>query len=153
LLTADDRWEIQDLYTRYMVAFDIRDLVTVVGSFALNGVFVDPDGVAHSGREEIQSFMASRFSLRDSEFVTSQHWIVNLLVEGDKESAHGFCYMQRIGNLRESGQLRSIQGAYQDQLIRVAHRWRFSRRKISYAPPGARTVANLLAPGPRPELG
>lgn len=135
MLTTEDRLAIQDLYHRLCVYNDLDDVEGWVNCFTEDGAYF-----VHSetrGRANLAAEAAERWrERRDHPYSNSQHWIGNLIVEGDATQASGFCYVVRMGRWKDTGEFKIItQCAYTDQLAKVGGRWLLKFRRISFGPP------------------
>jgi len=123
-LELADRVEIQELYNSYALAFDTGDAATWADHFA-------PDGRFIYGGQPITGTLALRefFGQRHAEAPGIRHFMANLVLEATEDGARG-----RISTLvfRQAGdgalRIRTI-GAYEDDLVRLDHGWRFLERR------------------------
>lgn len=135
MLAITDRAEIEELYARYCIAVDSGDVESWAQTYTEDGAFVSQGEV--SGRVEILKFAIDRVASRATkEWTEVQHWVSNLVLDGDDVEARGFCYMVRIGRPRVGERKFEFveQGYYQDRLKKVNGRWLFTRRMVVHAP-------------------
>lgn len=122
-LSTEDRLEIQELYARYNHALDFGDASGWAGCFTPDGVFASPNG-SFTGSEQLQQF-ANGFAER----MTGRHWTNNLVIDPAGEGATGKCYLM-LYRLAEGGPSILTTGVYNDELVRTAAGWRFSKRTV-----------------------
>jgi hypothetical protein len=133
-MRAADRVAIEELYARYCIALDTGDEEGWIETFTRDGEFF---GRAPArGRDELAAYHRSRMAARAEEpFTNPQHWNGNLLLQGEPPEVQGFAYVMRIGTMRDDGSIRIVRmGAYRDLLRKVAGRWLFARRQVSFEP-------------------
>ena len=135
-LTADDRWEIHELIARYNRAVDGGDPDAWVATFTPDGVFESLLVGTHAGHAELRAF-ADRFVAGDYEaWAGGQHWIGNVIIEGDGTAARVFSYHIMVVPVE-----RDVRGvlmaAHEDEVVRTTEGWRFTRRKLVPWPPGS----------------
>jgi ketosteroid isomerase-like protein len=120
-LTTDDTIEILQLYSRYNTAIDTGD------RSAFGDCFV-PDGIFDNGMNVIegQSAIAKFAEQTHSAMPGLRHNAVNIVVEGDGESAAGSAFL--IGYLVDGGYKVIVTGRYSDELTRASEGWRFTKR-------------------------
>ena len=131
-LSLADRVEIRELIARYNWAIDTRDGVGVADTFTPDGVF--DGGRIWRGREELIAFGDLRDRPPTEPGVGSQHWVTNLVFEGNHARVHlkSFFIRQNI----ERGTVTSTNlGYYRDVLVNVDGRWLFERRRWRLWPP------------------
>jgi uncharacterized protein (TIGR02246 family) len=125
-LTADDRFEIQNLYGKYSHAVDFGDADGWARTFTPDGVFVTP-GATFTGYAELAKFVTDAVARRGT---TTRHFPSNVVVDPTAAGASGKGYFAliRISEGGKPGEVR-VTGRYQDELVRTADGWRFSRRE------------------------
>lgn len=144
-LTADDKIEIQELVARYHKAIDSRSPEEWAETFTETGVFESMRVGTHRGRAELLRF-AQEFWDGDecAPWRGGQHWVANMIIEGDRRRARMFCYhmmfMPRSADAVES----VIMAAYDDDVELVDGRWRFACKRVKPWPPPETGI------GPRP---
>jgi 3-phenylpropionate/cinnamic acid dioxygenase small subunit len=125
-LTAEDRFEIQDLYARYAYTFDDADADAWSALFTPDGRFAPPGVEPVIGTTALRAFVASR----SSDMPGMRHVIANVLIEADGADVRGrayfVCYrLDGDGSFR----LRNF-GRYFDKLARSDGSWRFAVRDV-----------------------
>lgn len=127
---AAQRWEIEDLYSRYNHAVDRFRADEFAELFASDGYF--ESSARHEGREALRAFVVAREArLADAEVINQQHWTSNLVlnVRGDRASAE--CYLMRLGTDGNTGKTTLLgTGRYIDELVRIDGNWLFASRKV-----------------------
>ena len=123
-LNNDDRMEIQELISRYNFAIDFGDVEAWVATFTEDGVFHSPMG-RFEGKQALADF-AHDFV---REYPDGRHWVNNLIVEADGETARAACYIHMF---RASGDRETVAtGRYADRLQKVNGHWRFVERIVT----------------------
>jgi hypothetical protein len=133
-LTLADRIEIRELIARYNWAIDTRDGLGVADTFIPDGVFDGERSQPVRGREALIAFGELRNRPPAPPGVGSQHWVSNLVFEGNRARAHvkSFFIRQNV----ENGVVKSTNlGYYRDDLVNVDGRWLFERRRWRLWPP------------------
>lgn len=129
MLTPEDKIEINELIARYNVAIDTGDAEGWAATFTPDGVF---DGIVgrFEGREEIADFVR-RYSTdpQYEDFRSCQHWVNNVLIEGDGDEATLRADHQMVQPTPEGGRILLV-ASYDDALRRVDGRWLFARRRV-----------------------
>ncbi len=133
-LSLADRLEIQELISRYNWAIDTHDGPGVADTFTPDGVF---EGVGRSfeGREALVGFGAGTHLTEASLSKGSQHWVTNLVLEGDSNAviARSMFTRQNVdGDRYYTGPI----GHYRDEIVKVAGRWPFKKRLYRNWPSG-----------------
>jgi hypothetical protein len=137
-LSTDDRIAIAELIGRYNVAFDTYDVAGWVNTFLPSGTF---DGLygSFSGPTELAGFLYWHWTEPAVKWVPgSQHWINNLIIEGNRDAATTYCY----GNVVLPGGVNAAGGPwhYRDAVRKVDGEWKFERRQARpFAPDPAVT--------------
>ncbi|MBV8084296.1 MAG: nuclear transport factor 2 family protein [Chloroflexi bacterium] len=123
-LTADDERQIRTLISRYCWAVDMADGDAYAATFAPDGIFERSSGRVVQGREQLRDIPGTL----SGEPGARQHWVTNLVLEGDGERAAGKAYVM-VFRL-ENGQLvHTLSGSYDDELVKLDGQWLFSRRR------------------------
>lgn len=130
-LSAQDYFEIQQLYARYNIAIDSGDAEGWAATFT-------PDGVFNTsiGHDALVNFVKTwREKLNGA---TRKHWNNNLQLTGNSKEASGFLYLMLVDI---STKPVSILGtaSYTDSLIKTKDGWRFTKRT---------TKGDTVAPAP-----
>lgn len=130
-LSAQDYFEIQQLYAHYNIAIDTGDAEGYAATFVPNGVFnsfVGHDalvGFAKSWREKLGG--AAR-----------KHWNTNLEIIGNSKEATGSVYLMLLDISTKPASIAAT-ATYSDTLVKTKAGWRFATRttKGDSAPPPA----------------
>ena len=131
-LSLADRLEIRELIARYNWAIDTRDGVGVADTFVADGVF--DGGRILRGREELIAFGELRDRPPAQPGTGSQHWVTNLVFEGDHSRVRLKSFF--IRHNIENGVVKSTNlGYYRDVVVNVEGRWLFERRRWRLWPP------------------
>src|SRR5262245_37610120 len=120
---TEDRDEIIQLLYRYNHTFDRGDAEAWADTFTEDGVF-DAMGRVVTGRDALLEFAGRVSGLR--------HVLVNPLVDVTGDTAHVRAYLVMIVN----GAITSV-GVYEDDLVRTAAGWRFTKRVFTADQPPA----------------
>ncbi len=115
--------EIHELMARYNHAIDFGDTDAWVETFTEDGVFHGGMG-RFEGKTELLNF-AQGFV---REFPDGRHWINNIVIEFDGNTARSTCYLHFF---RASDGLKTqATGRYNDRLRMVDGHWRFVERVV-----------------------
>ncbi len=122
-----DRFEIDELLTRYATAIDNRDWALLDSVFAPDAVldYRSAGGIA-GGREEVVAWLASVLPMFDC----TQHLVVNRMVTFDASGARSKAAFLNPNRLTVDGGawLFTVGGWYHDRLVRRPEGWRILRR-------------------------
>jgi uncharacterized protein (TIGR02246 family) len=124
----DDRQMINDLFVRYTTALDAGDVETIVGCFTEDGVLESPAVGVYSGHQGIREFAErfARFRERGSQL---RHFISNLAVQVDADTARATCYLLTV--ITRNGMTELMPpGTYDCRLSKTAGQWRFRHRLV-----------------------
>jgi len=135
---AQDRAEIEDLMARYLYAFDWQDAEAYAATFAEDGVLEFAGGTerGHEQLKQVMIDMAAREKAKaDASFPYRRHrvrhYVTNLVLEIDGDSARSTSYWWEFNNDARAGRpYLGTYGHYEDELKRVNGRWLFAYRKI-----------------------
>ena len=125
-LTLEDRLEITELVARYNQAIDTRDGAGYAETFTDGGVFQIAGQQEVRGRERLMR-MIERLDPPNS-----RHWVNNMVIDGDGDTATMTCYLAVLRDLRITNM-----GFYVNALKKVEGAWKFVRRDYT---PDPRTV-------------
>ena len=160
-LTAEDRIAIEDLFARYAWALDTGDSDGFADTFTPDGVVVEDvfdRANRNAGREAIRAF-CERFRLWE-EFPGRQHYVGQLLVEGDAERCQARSFTFATHCRGEPPFPVSFAGHYEDELVKVDGQWLFAERIIRFWEgdvlarfPGDAAVAGWDLPARKTEPG
>ena len=131
-LSAQDYFEIQQLYARYNIAIDNGDAEGWAATFT-------PDGAFNTmvGHDALVGFVKMwREKLNGA---TRKHWNNNLQVTGDSKEASAFVYLMLVDYSTKPATILTT-GTYTDSLIKTKDGWRFTKRitkaDVAPTPPG-----------------
>ncbi|MCY4517672.1 MAG: nuclear transport factor 2 family protein [Acidimicrobiaceae bacterium] len=129
-LTNDDRVEIRDLISRYNKAIDTGDADGYANTFTPDGQFIGIVGT-FNGRDELRAF-AEAYSTEEqyAEFYSAQHWVTNVVADGDADEATVFSHIQMVKPLPEGGTILLV-GHYDDIVRKVDGQWLFAQRIVA----------------------
>ena len=128
-LTNDDRVEIRDLISRYNKAIDTGDADGYANTFAPDGQFIGIVGT-FNGRDELRVFAAA-YSTEEqyAEFASAQHWVTNVVADGDRSEATVFSHLQMVKPLPDGGRILLV-GHYDDIVRKIDGQWLFAQRIV-----------------------
>ncbi len=134
---ADDRAEIENLSNRYMVAVDVGDMSTVMGTWADDGVLEWAGGVekgAAAIRKAMTGFSGARNASvpKDAKsWPRSRHFILNHIIDVTGDTAKSVAYWFEMTNSTPQKNVQLVYfGHYEDELVRRDGRWLFKVRKV-----------------------
>jgi 3-phenylpropionate/cinnamic acid dioxygenase small subunit len=125
--TLEDREEIRDLYTRYVLTLDGGRRDEWIDCFTENGAFESQRFGKHLGHDGLRKFFAIyRESLGGAQ---GRHVItaIHFTIEGDRAS--GGCYLTYYHSKNGRTGLAAV-GHYEDELRKDAGAWRFESRRV-----------------------
>ena len=124
----DDRTRINDLFVRYTTALDAGDVATIVGCFTEDGALESPAVGIYAGRQGIREF-AERFAMFRANGSQLRHFISNLAVQVDGDTARATCYLLNV--ITKGGKTELMPpGRYDCQLAKVNGDWLFKHRLV-----------------------
>ncbi|WP_423922679.1 nuclear transport factor 2 family protein [Candidatus Poriferisodalis sp.] len=128
-LTNDDRVEIRDLISRYNKAIDTGDADGYANTFTPDGEFIGIVGT-FNGRDELRAFAAA-YAIEEqyAEFASAQHWVTNVVADGDGAEATVFSHLQMVKPLTDGGRILLV-GHYDDVVRKVDGQWLFAQRIV-----------------------
>jgi uncharacterized protein (TIGR02246 family) len=128
-LALTDRVEIEDLIARYNKAIDTGDAESWADTFTPDGEF---HGVVGDffGRDELVAFVKA-YSTEEqfADFAVAQHWVTNVVIEGDGDEATLFAHVMMVSPTDDGGRI-SFVARYEDELRRVGGRWLVTKRHV-----------------------
>ncbi|MEJ7935511.1 nuclear transport factor 2 family protein [Sphingobium sp. AN558] len=128
MLSADDRFALQDLVNRYPYHIDLWQVDAWVDLFVEDGV-LDESALGmgvHSGRQGIAAYGAQL----KADVLHVVHLMMNhLILESKADRASGSVFALVEADTRSSGQARYYI-RYEDSYVRTASGWRFKKRSI-----------------------
>ena len=137
-LSAQDYFEIQQLYARYNIAIDSGDAEGWAATFTPDGVFN-----TFSGHDALVGFIKTwREKLNGA---TRKHWNNNLQVTGNSKEASATTYLMLVDFSTKPPSI-LMSGSYTDSLVKTKDGWRFTKRMTKSdvtptAPPAAPPAA------------
>jgi hypothetical protein len=145
-LSALDYFEIRQLYARFAHGLD-----SAAGSgtlfadvFTADGVYVDPAGMRHQGRDQLAS-LARLDPQRRKGPTNLEHYTTSILIEerpGGTAAGKGYLMLVSPRSGSDRGGLTGA-GQFRDELVRTADGWRISER--TFYPTSVRSVAPAVA--------
>ena len=124
----DDRQMINDLFVRYTTALDAGDVDTIVGCFTEDGALESPAVGVYAGRQGIRDF-AERFARFHANGAQLRHFISNLAVQVDGDTARATCYLLNVITRGGKTELMAP-GRYDCKLAKVGGEWLFQHRLV-----------------------
>jgi hypothetical protein len=119
-LSAQDYFEIQQLYARYNIAIDSGDAEGWAATFTPDGVFN-----TFSGHDALVGFIKTwREKLNGA---TRKHWNNNLQVSGSSKEASASTYLMLVDFSTKPPSI-LMSGSYTDSLVKTKDGWRFTKR-------------------------
>jgi SnoaL-like domain len=142
-MSAQDNFEIQQLYARYNNAIDSGDAEGWAATFT-------PDGVFNTfiGHDALVGFVKMwREKLGGA---TRKHWNTNLEISGDSKEATASVYLMLVDFGTKPPSILTT-GMYSDNLIKTKDGWRFTKRitKGDVAPAAPAAAAGPPAAPPK----
>jgi hypothetical protein len=141
-LSAQDYFEIQQLYAQYNNAIDSGDAEGWAATFIPNGVFN-----TFVGHDALVNFVkAWREKLGGA---TRKHWNNNLQLTGNAKEASGSVYLMLVDFSTKPPSIVAT-ASYTDSLIKTKDGWRFTKRTTKGdAAPAAPSAPAASAPPPK----
>jgi uncharacterized protein (TIGR02246 family) len=133
-LTAEDYFEIQQLYSKYNHAIDSGNADAYADTFTPDGVFNN-----NAGREALKKFINETW-VGQMKGATRQHWNTNLLITGDSQAAKGSVYLMLVDLSTKPVSVMAM-ALYDDELVKTPQGWRFTKRQTKRAGPPAAPAA------------
>jgi uncharacterized protein (TIGR02246 family) len=124
-----DRVQIEDLVARYNKAIDTGDAEAWAATFTKDGEF---HGIVGDffGVDELTAFVRAYASEEQfAEFASAQHWVTNIVVEGDGDRAEMFAHLMMVAPQTDGGRILLV-GRYEDTLRKVDGHWLFAKRIV-----------------------
>lgn len=129
MLDITAKIEITELIARYNRAIDTGDAEGWADTFLPDGVF---DGIVgyFEGREQLTAFARAYWTEPQyEEYKPCQHWVTNVLVDGNDNEAELTADLLMVRPAEDGGRIVLV-GRYNDQLERLDGRWLFARRRV-----------------------
>ena len=139
-LSAQDYFEIQQLYARYNIAIDNGDAEGWAATFTPDGVFN-----TFSGHDALVGFVKTwREKLNGA---TRKHWNNNLQISGNSKEANASVYLILVDFSTKPPSILTT-ATYTDSLVKTKDGWRFTKRttKGDSAPPAPSSPAASTPP-------
>jgi len=139
-LSAQDYFEIQQLYARYNIAIDNGDAEGWAATFTPDGVFN-----TFSGHDALVGFVKTwREKLNGA---TRKHWNNNLQITGTSREATASVYLILVDFSTKPPSILTT-ATYTDSLVKTKDGWRFTKRttKGDSAPPASNAPAASTPP-------
>jgi len=141
-LSAQDYFEIQQLYARYNIAIDSGDAEGWADTFT-------PDGVFNTsiGHEALVNFVKTwREKLNGA---TRKHWNNNLQITGNSKEASASVYLILVDISTKPPSILAT-ATYTDSLVKTRDGWRFTKRTTKGdSPPAAPSAPAASATPPK----
>jgi uncharacterized protein (TIGR02246 family) len=138
-MTAQDYFEIQQLYARYNHAIDSGDAEGYADTFTPDGAFNN-----NAGRDALVKFVKETWVGRMNG-ATRQHWNTNLLINGDSKQAKGSVYLMIVDLSTKPVSVMTM-AMYDDELVKTPQGWRFTKRQTKRVGPPAAAPAQAPKP-------
>jgi hypothetical protein len=119
-LSAQDYFEIQQLYARYNIAIDSGDAEGYAATFTPDGIFN-----TFSGHDALVGFVKAWRERMGG--AARKHWNTNLEISGNSEEAAGSVYLMLIDISTKPVSIAAT-ATYADSLVKTKAGWRFSKR-------------------------
>jgi hypothetical protein len=135
-LSLADYIEIQQLYARYAIAFDLRDKEAWLSCYTEDGSLEWAEGgekigwppLATTGKTALGQLADRSMGLADRK---GYHWNANLVIDATPTGARGQAYLMFVRSPDGLGEL-YIATHYDDELVRQDGKWLFKRRVIHF---------------------
>jgi hypothetical protein len=133
-LSAQDNFEIQQLYAKYNIAIDSGDAEGYASTFTPDGVFN-----TFAGHDALVGF--AKMWREKLGGATRKHWNTNLQISGTSKEASGFVYLMLVDIGTKPASILAT-ATYTDSLVKTKEGWRFTTRMTkSDVPPAAGPAA------------
>lgn len=119
-LSAQDYTEIQQLYAQYNWAIDTGDAEGYANTFTADGTFNNM-----SGHDALKGFI--KRWVESMSGANRLHWNTNLHITGDGKTAKGKVYLMLLDKSTSPPAIITT-ATYNDELVKTADGWRFSKR-------------------------
>ena len=123
-MTAQDYFEIQQLYAKYNHAIDSGNAEAYADTFTPDGVFN-----GNAGRDDLIKFFKVTWVGRMN-VANRQHWNTNLMINGDAKSAKGSVYLMLVDLSTKPVSIMAM-AMYDDELVKTPQGWRFTKRQTN----------------------
>jgi hypothetical protein len=137
-LSAQDNFEIQQLYARYNIAIDSGDAEGYASTFTPDGVFNQ-----FTGHDALAGF--AKMWREKLNGATRKHWNTNLQISGNSKEASGFVYLMLVDIGTKPASILTT-ATYTDSLVKTKDGWRFTKRTTKADLPPAAPAASETPP-------
>jgi hypothetical protein len=139
MLSAADDYEIRQLYARFCHGLDsAADRGYLFADvFTSEGVYVDPSGRSHQGREKLAALAREDPTGRKGP-TNVVHYTVNVVINATSGGARGKAYMAVVApasGAPASTPGLAAAGLYEDEFVRTLEGWRLRKRTFVRASP------------------
>jgi ketosteroid isomerase-like protein len=139
LCMTKDHIEIQATISQYSVAAGMRDVDTIVSTFAVDGVWdVAALPAPVKGHEALRTAMKALLEPMENFFQLNAPAIIEL--HGDRATAR--TGIREGGKLAGSNIVLDVMAFYDDELLRTPQGWKFARRKLTVVAVNRYTVVS-----------
>jgi len=126
-LTADDRLEIHELYTRYSLAEEAADVDGVLAFFTEDGS-VETPAVLFQGKEQLRKMILGQYTMFKKHNARHVNFSLTMSVEADRVRSQCSFFMVSF----EDNPKIVATGCYNDILRKENGTWKFSHRKLEF---------------------
>jgi ketosteroid isomerase-like protein len=123
----EEKDRIRELTAEYCAAFDEARFDDWVELWADDALFV-VDGLERRGRAALQQFT------REARFVDGKlpykHDVMNHVIQVEGDSATAKCYLLLVFKKKDGSLAPATAGVYDDKLVKVGGRWKFTERRL-----------------------
>lgn len=126
---ADAERQIVALIYRYNAVLDATDYEGWAQCFAKDGIFrgAHADWLVHQDKD---AFVAAAVNRRRSVAPSSRHFVTNILVEVDGDTARSRCHLFVTTTAEGGKPTMSLTGEYEDFLVCENGQWHFRERRV-----------------------
>ena len=127
------RADINDLIARYAWAADEDDIDGIAACFTADGVFATNNGSPPAeGVDAIRELFASARRRRAAAGQRTRHVMGNVLVAKCADGATAKSYLTLVTTQPDGRTAVECSAEYNDTLVQVGGKWRFSERRITF---------------------
>jgi hypothetical protein len=123
-LTTDDYVAIQQLYSRFAFAIDMKDFDQWLSTWTDDGTYVSYSSTVIEGQDALRKFAEESMAKPQ---LRRYHWTGNALLEATEYGAHGRAYLLHIPAPVTTGEV-GVALYYDDELVKQDGEWLFRRR-------------------------
>ena len=139
-LSAQDYFEIQQLYAHYNIAIDSGDAEGYAATFTPTGVFN-----TFAGHDALVGFVKAWRERMGG--AARKHWNTNLEIIGNSKEATGSVYLMLLDISTKPASIAAT-ATYSDTLVKTKAGWRFATRTTKGDSAPSATPANAPAASP-----